>query len=397
MPPDWPAWARWLTVALAALCWGGLVAFGIDRTLLVLSDAVDPSNRLAGAAMFGLRLCIAFVLSSLVAEELILWRYRAPIAEAAQKLAIESRENTSKQLRSIHGIEQKEQGASAAESTLATLRAERARLPDAVTSLQASATRCGNERDALGQRYAVLRARAKEDLSLSDALATLGQRVADKRRECYKVLSEASTAKAAFFKDKDRSIAEASEQLRDSNATLAATRHRLDAEQSNTGAATSNAWRDGSSREAAFARVKAERKDVRSNARLLWIALLLLELLPLLGKMLAQNNPVSATIRNHLLEETAKVRMLSVQATSFERLWGQTIATDGNTRAAVEHILTMQNAGAPLYAFEHLARQIEQTADRLRRRANSSGAAEMETAFLNAQAAAFERLNKSYV
>lgn len=394
--PEWSDAMRWGVVAAAALGWACLVTFGIDRTLLVLADAVDPQNRFARGGMLALRLGIAALLSSLVAEEIILWRYRAPIAEAAQQLSIASREATSRQLRGIHGVDAKEQAANAADAALATLRSERAVLPEAVVALQASATRCGRERDALNQRYAALRVRAQEDSAQAPALAALAQRAADKRRECGKLLNEAGAAKATYLAEKDRAIAEASTQAKDAASTLNNTRQALDQEQHATGASTAAAWRDGSSREAAFAKVKAERADIRRTAGVLWAALLLLELLPLLLKLFASNNPVAVAIGRQLHDESAKERMKSAQTAQMESLWVQTLAGDGATQDAVKQILALHNAAAPLTAFDYLLQQNEETTARLRRQADAVPGSEIQRAFLEAQAAAFERLSKSY-
>ena len=393
---DLPQTTRWLLIGSAALIWAGLITFGLDRTLLVLADATDDHNRWSKIAMVTLRLTIAVLLSSLVADEISLWHHRAPIAETANQMAIESRESTARQLRGIHGIEAKEQAMNASESSVVTLRAERTTLPEAVTALQFTATRCGGERDAISQRYVALRVRAQEDTGLVPSLAALGQKLADKRRECGKLLAEASAAKAAYLNEKDKAIAEASAQAKEAATTLNSTRKQLDREQSTSGAATTAAWRDGSSREAAFTRVKSERADIRHTAWVLRGALLLLELLPMLLKMLAVNNPVSAATRNQLHAASARERMQSAQTAQFESLWTQTLAGDGATQDAVKQILALQDAAAPLSAFDHLLHHADETARRVRARSGERRGVDFETAFLDAQAAAFERLGKSY-
>ena len=398
--PAWPLWQQNTLIGVAALVWGLVVVFGVDRTLLVLSDAIDPTNRWATLSMVALRFTIAIVLSSLVADEIILWRYRGPIAEAANAIAIDTRGATGSKLDSIHGITQKSQAANTPAATVDALRAERNVLPADVTAKLAIATRCTSERESLTQRYVGLRTQARTDETVAPALARLGQQLADKRRECVRLTSEASSARAAFLNEKDTAIAEAGTQLRQASSMLSQTQQTLDQEKQTTGAATTAAWQDGSSREAAFSRVKAERPDIKRNALLLWLALLLLELLPLLAKLFAVNNPVSASIRKRLQTEAAEERMQVAQSANFEAAWASTLASEAANQANVQRILAIQDASAPLAANDQLLTQADASRRRMQRAAKSANAGtnihETTAAFLNAQAAAFERFAKNF-
>ena len=69
---DWPQWQQYAVVLAAAVGWALVVVFGVDRTLLVMSDAVDSRNKFGVIAMLLVRFVLAFVLSSLVADEIIL-------------------------------------------------------------------------------------------------------------------------------------------------------------------------------------------------------------------------------------------------------------------------------------------------------------------------------------
>jgi len=394
---DWPQWQQYAVVLAAAVGWALVVVFGVDRTLLVMSDAVDPRNKFGVIAMLLVRFVLAFVLSSLVADEIILWRYRAPIAATAEQISLDDRNKAATQLNAIHGVSGKQQAVTSAQGTLDTLRAERGALPAAVVALQDAAKTCGRDRDALAQRYAALGAQTQADDALAPQLARLGQQLADKRRDCNRQLKEASDARATYLKEKDAAIADASTQLRDAATTLNQTQSRLNAEQTATSAVTSAAWRDGSSREAAFSRVKSERADIRRNALLLWLALLLMELLPMLIKLFARNNPVAVSIQEQLSSDCAQARMNTLQSQQSELLWATALQQSQADPEMLTQVAAMQAAGEPLRAFDQILRQAEAAHDRLQRQQKRGFApADAAKALLDAQAAAFDRLAKAY-
>jgi len=264
-------------------------------------------------------------------------------------------------------------------------------------ALQDAAKTCGRDRDALAQRYAALRAQTQADDALAPQLARLGQQLADKRRDCNRQLKEASDARAAYLKEKDAAIADASTQLRDAATTLNQTQSRLNAEQTATSAVTSAAWRDGSSREAAFSRVKSDRADIRHNALLLWLALLLMELLPMLIKLFARNNPVAVSIQEQLSSDCAQARMNTLQSQQSELLWATALQQSQADPEMLTQVAAMQAAGEPLRAFDQILRQAEAAHDRLQRQQKRGFApADAAKALLDAQAAAFDRLAKAY-
>jgi len=394
---SWPTWLQHTVVFGSATVWALVVVIGVDRTLLVMSDAVDPSRKTGVVAMLAIRFALAFVLSSLVADEIILWRYRAPIEAAAQKLAVEDREVAARKLHGIHGIAEKQQSVTATQSSLDSLRAERSTLPAAIVDMQSVSARCAQARDALGQRVAALRVQANDDAALRPQLARLGQQLADKRRECTKLLTDAINAKAAYLREKDAAIAEASTQLKDATTVLARSQTNLSAEATRTGAVTTAAWQDGSSREAAFSRVKADRADIRHNAMILWLALLLLELLPMLIKLFARNNPVAAEAQEDLAAQCAEARMTAAQTAQMEALWATALAQSATDPDILQRVAAMQSVMEPLQAFEQILARSEAAQARLNRHVRRGGApANAAAALLEAQANAFGRLAKAY-
>lgn len=391
--PDMASGTRVTITAVVALLWASIIV-ALDRSLIVLADAAGKG--LARWAMLAFRTLLALFLSWLVSDQIILWFYRAPIADAAQKLSLEARESARKKLDAIHDLAGKEKAAVAGEIVVSALRAERDTLPQNVLDLQAGATRCASEREAMSKRYATLRDRAAEDDRLASALASLGQAIANKRRDCARQSGEAAAAKAEFYRDKDAAIEKARTAATEAGNTLSASKRSADEESARAGSSSAAMWSDGSSRQAAFERVKAERPDIRRAALVLWIVLLVIELAPLLAKSLAVHNPIAAEAQRQLQEDASRNRMKAAQTAQFEMLYCQTLAGDAAVQEAVKQILAAQNAAAPLHAFDHLLQQSEGLASRVRRQARDPNFDALHTAFLEAQARAFERLTKSY-
>ncbi len=380
-------------IATAALIWATIIV-ALDRSLIVLADAAGKG--IARWMMIAFRLVLAVFLSWLVSDQLILWFYRAPIAEAAQKLSLEARETARKQLDAIHGLDAKEKAATASESAISALRAEREVLPQAVLDTQASAARCNVERETMSKRYVALRERVGDSEGAAATLANLGQRIANKRRDCARIGSEAASAKAEFYRDKDAAIDKARGVATEAGATLAASKRAADAEAASNGRASSAVWADGSSRQAAFERVKEDRPDIRRAAWVLWVVLLVIELAPLLSKSLAVHNPIAAEAQRQLQEDAARERMKAAQTAQLETLFLHTLGGDVATQEAVRQILAAQNAAAPLHAFDSLLQQSETLDQRMRRRRGDPNFEALYSAFLDAQTQAFARLAKSY-
>lgn len=378
------------------LLWAMVVTIGVDRTLLVASDAASKSKSwIVGLVI--VRFTIAILLSSLVADEIILWRYRSQIQDAQTQIANEARLKLNGDLTTMHGVAEKDKLATDAAAQLAARQAERRQLPEQVIQAQSRANVCDSNRQVLSARYVALREKVKDDPSLRAGMLSIGQQLADKRRECTRLTTEAATARNDFLLAKDTEINAAKNSQTSANDELSKSRTSRDAEVTTQSQSTVKLWKSGSSREAAFTRVKAERADIKRNSQVIWLALLLLELLPLIVKLFAKNNPVVEQARAQLEADSSAARIRQMETEGLEIAFAEALVSDAYKQAAIGHALNIQDAAAPFIAFEAIVERAVAAEERLSRmKLSASTQDKLREALVNAQAASFESLANSF-
>jgi hypothetical protein len=397
IPTGLPATAARLSAAAIGLAWACLMVFGVDRTLLIVADAVG-SSRAAQWTMVIVRFAVAAVLSYLVADQIVMWYYRAPIAQAARVMALEEREAAASKIDNILEVNAKARAVSALATEEADLQARRGHLPPDIQEHINNAHNCYMRVSRLDKRVATLQADTANDWT--DEIARLRAIRSNENAVCWGFQSIANKAKTVYYAD-------ISSRLDTNTATRAAAepdlqqaKQKATAEKREDGDAIVRAYSDGSSREVAFERLQQDRTDIHRKSWAIRFALFILELLPLTLKMLARNNPVVSENRAVLATEAARHDSQVDYHKIYREQWiAGALDKHSEFRANVSrYIAGSQSAMASLASFEDFCTYL----DSCRQRMNDTVARHPHhahlvlSAYTRAVEAAFSNIAASY-
>ncbi|MGH7109720.1 MAG: DUF4407 domain-containing protein [Stellaceae bacterium] len=356
-----------------------IVIWTIDRTLLITSDAVGGRRLML---VFGLAFRIAFatILASLFSNQLVEFLYAPMLDTTAAHLALSTREQDAARLAKLHGVPAAQHAVTALETEATNLAARYRTIPPSILSKFAVADRCWKQARWLADRVRRWPSDAGwRALAHKDAL-------------CRRLHAEAAAEKTAYLQEiagqirKNDGLLQAAEGRAESAlAKFTADRRQLDA-------STEAGYSSVSSREIAFEALKQEHPEVRTKARLWWLTLLLLELLPLITKMMTRNNPASAEAEADLAEGAAHHRIRAMRVRALEERCASILSREDVHQSidmvAAEYTVAMSHLDGFRQFVDRLARDI-----RLQRdfsRAHLDFATQADAAFVETIGKAFD-------
>lgn len=310
VPKDWPTQQRMIAICCAGFVWGIMLAFILDRLLIMVSDAMGD-GLLAIWVLIILRLALVVSSSWLVTDEIRLWWYRAPIAETQRQMSLDKRQEFDKQLADLHKIGDKS-------SNSDKLTTEVVRLEDEGKVLPAAIAEEYNKVDSCDARSRQLAENLRTLVNDSDAYDALKQRLQVNRYDCRMLRQKADSDKNSWRNELNTRIQDARASKKEADTDLVNARKEADAEAKPGAVAIQSNFDDASSREMAFEKLSHDRPEIALKARVLWIFLILFELAPLLAKWVATNNSAFLDNRAKLAAEAAQARMEESEAISQE-------------------------------------------------------------------------------
>jgi hypothetical protein len=359
VPLDWPTGIRILSAALIGCGWASMITFAVDRSLLIVADAIGSDRRWPYASMLALRFAVAIVLANLVADEIIHWWYRAQIMEMSQHMSLEKREMSAKQLNEIHGIPRLHGEVAIFTKTMEQLEAQKNNLPAGIQNRFVSAKKCDDS--ALRLQAGLYAVHSDGTENTAQKIADLRQQYAQKRRECAMIWRDAQKTKDAYDADISAKIQKNTSSLTAVNSRLNAASAKAQDEIQKNGEEISTLYADGSARDMSFARVKKENSDVLLYSWGIKAGLLLLELLPLLIKTLLINNPISAEIRAILEEEAAIQRNRANASRIAEFIFNLALGDEEMQKLRMDADKTVIAAAQPMDSLFRLLDRMYQT------------------------------------
>ncbi|MHB1592349.1 MAG: DUF4407 domain-containing protein, partial [Sulfuricella sp.] len=244
VPPDWPVLVRLAAVNAAGLVWGVMVAFILDRLLLLISDAMG-SGKVAAAILVTARLALLGSTSYLVADEIRLWIWRAPIAEVQRQMVLDKWQAVDQQLADIYKLGVKNSLSNKLASETARIEDESKTLPDAIAEGYSKANAC----DARTRRLAESLRAQLEDSPEADVLS---KRLRERRRECEALRQRVDSDKKAWREDVQNRLQDARAARQEADKALTQARNEAETEARPEVEAIKRNLQDGSSRELAF-------------------------------------------------------------------------------------------------------------------------------------------------
>lgn len=389
VPPDWPVLVRLVAVNAAGFVWGVMVAFILDRLLLVISDAMGR-GKVAMAILVAVRLALVGSTSYLVADEIRLWIWRAPIAETQRQMVLDKRQAVDYQLAEIYKLGDKNSLSTKLASETARIEEESKALPDAIAEVYSKAEAC----DARARRLTEsLRAQPEA----SPEADVLRQRLRERRRECRALRQKADSDKTAWREDVQKRLQDARAARQEADKALTQARNEAETEARPEADAIKRNLQDGSSRELAFEKLSNDRPAVALKSRVLWLFLILFEITPLIAKWLAPNMPIFLATRARLSEESAQARMEYEYASALEAGFAEAMAENDTRDFLSRQASHVAQARARLAGFEQFCRSLDHAGEvRVRTvRSHPNLAARVEEAFLQAAEQGFSELGQA--
>jgi hypothetical protein len=353
---------RLVLAGMAGFAYALVIVVGVDRPLIITSDAADPSSRWSRVLMVAFRFVLVLITSYFIAHEIVLWMYRGLIVEAVSKVELEYKLQSSRQVEQLHDLDRGRSRAESLAEAEERLRRERKSLPAEIQAQLNAAHRCAEEASRLASALSDLLSRAAPENP--DESAVLRRRLREKNVACKAMNASAFAAKRAWAADLDERIQESAEAKKAAEAMLAQSTNAAASQKSEIEAMAHQVAADGSARERAFARVKEDYPQIAFNAVLLQVGLLLLELLPLITKQLAKNNPAMAAIRRDLQREATVYRLQSAYTEAWEHV-AKTAYRGGNMEAAMRvNAERTATSILPLQELETVYRQLTRSLTR---------------------------------
>ena len=269
----------------------------IDRALIISSDAVSADRRVLLAAGFALRIGLAGILASIFAGQLVQLLYSKMLDTTAQHLALDLRERDAERLAELHGVPATRKDVAALETKAAELAEQQKTVPVWILDKFGSAELCEKQARLLAVRV--------NHWPTPEGWQSLARKYAS----CHKLRADAVHYRDEYLEEVQGRITKNVGLLQGSYERAATATANLAVDRRKVDAGTEAGYSSISAREIAFEQLQKEHPEVRTNARLWWAALLILELLPVLLKMMSRNNPVAAEAQADLAEDAVQHRI----------------------------------------------------------------------------------------
>jgi len=391
MPEEWGPTVRTIWAGTAAACWALFVG-NLDRVLLILSETIS-GRRGSKVAMFAARFGVAIPLTFLVADQIVHTWYDGPIRVAAQQISLERRTNDSASIETANNLPllKQQTGDLIARSNLLDQR--RQTLPQEVSEAFEKAGKCDQLLARQVRVVANLQAAARTTAEQSGRIAQAQKRYADIHRQCVAFRGEAERGKSSYLADIDQQVKEVNNSIQKANRTLADVTARAIDESQASGRRTTEALASASSQEIAFERAATDHPEIRRNAWLLRIILIILDILPMAIKSLAFNNPLFIGSRAILAEDSALERMRERMVAAEDESWRGAFCDTAVVEAWRGTVTANAATQATFREFDQLLRQIAASELAARNAANRRPrqATEIWTAFSDAVLKAFRQ------
>lgn len=351
VPKDWPTHQRMIAICCAGFVWGTMLAFILDRLLIMVSDAIG-GGLLAIGVLIIMRLALVTSSSWLVTDEIRLWWYRAPIAETQRQMSLDKRQEFEKQLADLHKIGDKSSNTDKLMTEVARLEDEGKLLPAAISEEYNKVNSCDSRSRQLAESLRTL-------VNESDAYDALRQRLQVNRYDCRMLRQKADSEKNAWRNELNALIQDARTSKKEAETDLANARKEADAEAKPGAVAIKSNFDDASSREMAFEKLSHDRPEIALKARVLWIFLILFEIAPLLAKWVATNNSAFLDNRAKFAAESGQARMKERDAVSQEFCFAEALNTKDLQDYRIQDSAKQVRAQACLDGFTQYCRRLD--------------------------------------
>lgn len=349
LPAEWSMLIKLTCATLVGLAWV-LIIGTVDRALLVIADAIGPGRPMRKSLMMAVRFGMALVFSSLFAEQLILAYYKAPIATAGQRLAFEERTRDSESLRTLYKIQAKIDQVKTQTAQLNDLRDRRLIIPPDIRDHVAKVEKCDTATSRLSTRLANLQAQGAE----IERIKAMRQDLYRQRQACERERADVEKKKSTYFAALDDQTQKAAEATRLANEDLRTASAKMEMEAEEQGRSSMQRHASSSQRELAFEAAKAASPEISRNSKILWLALILLEMSPFILKSLPTNHPVAAGTQAIHEEEAAEQRLRIVQSRAQEKMWKAAWARDNVLATGTNEAARHAGVLAPLFCYENV-------------------------------------------
>lgn len=354
-PAGWLMSAKLAAAIAAGLAWVMIIGT-VDRTLLIVSDAIGPGKYGRKALMLSLRLGMALIFSSIFADQLILGYYRSEIATAAHRLEFDERLADGSKLREFYKIGAKEGNVEEIGKELSGLRERRLVVPPEIRDDIAKVEKCDATATRMQARVASLQAQGADP----DGIAAHRHDLYRQRLTCDNRRAKVEADKKGYFSGLDAQIAGLSTRLEAARNDLRDASDKMSREAEAEAAVSKQRHAGSGSRETAFEAAKRMDPEIARNALIMWTALVLLEMMPFLLKSLPTNHAVAAGTQAIHAEETAEQRARITQAQMQEAVWSAVWQRQDVLAAATHMAANHANALAPLFCYDAvLAAQVQ--------------------------------------
>ena len=377
LPPSFGDAPRLLTAIGIGSAWM-MAIWTIDRALIISSDAVSADRRVLLAAGFALRMGLAGILASIFAGQLVQLLYSKMLDTTAQHLALDLREHDAERLAQLHGVPAVRKEVAALEAKAAELVEQQKTIPVWILDKFTGADQCEKQARQLAIRVN------------RDPTPGGWQAVAKKNAACRKLRADAVHDRDEYLQEVQVRITENAELLHAAHGRADTAIGNMIADRQKVDAGTEAGYSSISAREIAFEQLQTDHPEIRTTARLWWGALLILELLPVLLKMMSRNNPVAAEAQADLAEGAAQHRIRVKRLQGLEISTARVLAR-GDVQQSVDAVTAEYTvAMSHLTSFGQLVARIVQEHQRQRDvgRAHPDLAFHLDAAFAEAVASA---------
>jgi hypothetical protein len=356
----------------------------IDRALIISSDAIGSERRAVLCVGLALRIGLAAILASIFSNQLVQFLYAPMLDTTAQHMALDQRQRDAEQLARLHGLPVAEQGVVALEAKAKALAEQHRVLPNWIVDKFTAVDACDKQARQLANR-------------VNRGPTPQGWRaLSQKRAACQRLRTDATRQREEYLQEISVKIRENSELLRAARGRADAAAANVTADRRKIDAGTAAGYVSISARDVAFETLMREHPEVRINARLWWLALLILELLPVMLKMMSRNNPVAAEAQADLAEGASLHRLRATRLQALEERYAS-VLTRADVQRAIDDVTAEYAVGlSRVTAFREFIDHLVQ--DHLRQRDVARAAPDLEAqahaAYLEAIASAFDSMRK---
>lgn len=322
LPPDWPPFWQIAGSAVGGLAWACIIVFVIDRALLIVTDSLFTGGHWLrrGAwslLLLGIRLGVAVLLNLMVANWIMLSIHADAITIALGQTAKEVIAADTEAIFARHKVSELRAAEGRLEEQLAGQTEQRKAIPLDVNKKEIEALKADKDAVALAR----LVTRREQDPN-ADPIQLQRLRIAlDKKRTLARELKREAQERAdGWTSSMDRQRDETQRALAATRADLRAATTRATSEIATSSQRTEASYSNRGLREMGFQRVRADHPDIARSASIFAAVLVMIELLPIIIKLLPLNNPVAQDVKHILGLETARRRIAAHQVTQEEAI-----------------------------------------------------------------------------